>query len=969
MLRRVKQNKNIIINNTMKKTLVLFLLAMVSGWAMAQRITYMEEGFLQENPFFHTDMWDMSDQAAYASLYFTNSKSAGGEAAPEALWGYYPDAGLATQIEGTFRLTSKPFAMQSGAKNYVSVKYAYEASNTTAVNIRKFGLAVREGDGDWRICSEIASFPKTKSGLLIAELPADMAGASDVQMSLYYTTPKDGTYYFLYFDDIAFYGYPDDYYALSYAFDGNTYTINGKLNLNLILTNTGNRMDSCEVSYTLDGGAVKSFKASFGSKGLYPGETNVKRAFTPEGLAEAGYGKHTVEFWLSNVNGVAVADDKIEKYTKYLSKIDTADPSVKTFPFRPLVEHFTSSTCGPCAGINTELNPLYATLEDDMTLVKYQMNWPGSGDPYYTAEGGARRDNYAINSVPSVRLNGSEYTLTNLNSYRAAIMKQAGKSGYFGLTLDTVAIDAEQKIHVTVKVEAVGGQDRAILHTVVLEGTTHKNASSNGEKAFHNVMMKMLPDAAGMSVSLKPDTVYTFSYVYDMTQTHMEEFNDLQVACFLQTEKGEILQSAMGSVTGYSQEPGAIVSVDYMPAYICAEEIPAGLMLTSTGGSKVTSVEVSGKVGRAGTPVTKEFAVDMTWGQSAYVVFPDLKAGAEAKASDTVFFTITKVNGTAYAGREIGQAIAIRPSDNAFKPLLEGFTSASENGSVALNQYLDALDAETANVVKFPMAGDRYTRAFYTRYAEKIGISGAPGLTLNGRPVALAESGAPADAEYLTALLEKTRKNNSIFTITPQGDITVGQSSATGVSGTFDFEGLVDGTYRLYMVVVESETKLNTGTNGETEFKRTVQALFPDENGNALSIRQGKGMFPLNRSISASKVENYNNLSLVVIVKSADLKEVLQTAEFPIVNKVPNEGAAAYETLDVYPNPASEYVYLKGLEDAAIDVIDMNGVKVFGRDGVSGDYTLDVQGYTPGVYVLKVREAGKESVARISVVK
>ena len=34
------------------------------------------------------------------------------------------------------------------------------------------------------------------------------------------------------------------------------------------------------------------------------------------------------------------------------------------------------------------------------------MSWPGTGDPYYTTEGGARRSFYGINSVPRVEIDG-----------------------------------------------------------------------------------------------------------------------------------------------------------------------------------------------------------------------------------------------------------------------------------------------------------------------------------------------------------------------------------------------------------------------------------------------------------------------------------------------------------------------------------------------------------------------------------
>ena len=51
-----------------------------------------------------------------------------------------------------------------------------------------------------------------------------------------------------------------------------------------------------------------------------------------------------------------------------------------------LVEELTSSTCGPCAQLNNLFNPWLANNAEKVTVIKYQMNWPGTGDPYYTAE-------------------------------------------------------------------------------------------------------------------------------------------------------------------------------------------------------------------------------------------------------------------------------------------------------------------------------------------------------------------------------------------------------------------------------------------------------------------------------------------------------------------------------------------------------------------------------------------------------
>ncbi len=59
----------------------------------------------------------------------------------------------------------------------------------------------------------------------------------------------------------------------------------------------------------------------------------------------------------------------------------------QTVPRVPLYEVFTSSTCGPCAPANAHMSPIFAQYTEQLAVVKYQMNWPDSGDPYFTDEG------------------------------------------------------------------------------------------------------------------------------------------------------------------------------------------------------------------------------------------------------------------------------------------------------------------------------------------------------------------------------------------------------------------------------------------------------------------------------------------------------------------------------------------------------------------------------------------------------
>lgn len=957
----------------MKKYVISLLLAavaMVSGWALAQRHDYIKEDFSTPKPIYVDTMkWDMAATGALNRqtlelMYFSGSKNAGG-VAPEAVFGYAPSSGLSTVIDTTLRLLSKPFATQENARNYVTFKYSYQGSKASAATARSFGIALRKGTGDWTVCTQIPSFPATPDeavgGRLVAEVPAAFANASDVQLSVFHKSSKDNIQYLLFFDDIEAFAFDNNYYAASYAWEGEPYTGNGVLNVNLLMENIGNTMDSCVLSYTFNDGEVKTMPIKFG-KSLMPGEVYTKLKFSPEGWDATAYARHKIEFWISKADNYEVPADKVVKQTKYLTNID---PSVPAYTFRPLMEHFTSSTCGPCATINGYMNAVYESLKDTMTLVKYQMNWPGNGDPYYTAEGGVRLKYYGVGSVPEAYLNGVKTrAIESAAAAKAAILKNAGGKVYYDLLIDTAAVDVNQHIHLTIKAKSVPGMDKVRLHTVVMENVTTKNVGSNGEKEFHHVMMKMLPNAEGELVDMKPDTTYTFTYVYDMTKTNMEEVTDLKVACFLQGESGMVYQSAIREVGCYSKGTGLYAEVNYMPTYVGGTDVPVGLKLTGMGGVTATEVEVTGKFGASGTPVTHTYTTNLAWGQSTYVAFADLKAGSQ---SDTAYFQVTKVNGEAYEGAVVRRFVNVSATDYAFKPIVEGFVSSIATGNKDLHAYLDGIDAADAIVAKFPLKGDRYTRTSYTKYADKIGAA-APAISLNGCLMPGLSSTAPAHKLYIDNLVAQSKKLNSVLSVAQEGDVTIGADGSLNVSGKLNLASPIKMQCRVYLFVVESVTQNNT--NPASEQKRIVQALFPDENGTSQNIVNGTGMMIINRMITTSKVENYANLSLVVVVKDAAGQDVLQSAEFPIINKgVANEGLAACETLEVYPNPASEFVYLKGLQNAYVEVSDMNGVKVFGQNNVNGDYTLNVQGYTPGLYVIKVREGAKTSVAKISVVK
>ena len=194
----------------------------------------------------------------------------------------------------------------------------------------------------------------------------------------------------------------------------------------------------------------------------------------------------------------------------------------------PMIEHFSSSTCGPCVSVNYSMNQLTAANPGKYTYVKYQMNWPGSGDAYYTEEGGVRRDYYGVNAVPWLYFDAD-----NINSASQSILDGYYANPAFAEIRGAFNIEGNT-INITADFMAYAQMDGVRAFVVVNEKETTGNVGSNGETEFHHVMMKMLENANGNQISINAGEYQRLEFSYDMSSTNVEDMNDLEVALWLQ---------------------------------------------------------------------------------------------------------------------------------------------------------------------------------------------------------------------------------------------------------------------------------------------------------------------------------------------------------------------------------------------------------------------------------------------------
>ena len=195
----------------------------------------------------------------------------------------------------------------------------------------------------------------------------------------------------------------------------------------------------------------------------------------------------------------------------------------------PMIEHFSSSTCGPCVNVNTQMLNFCNNNAGRFTYTKYQMNWPGNGDPYYTEEGGTRRNYYGVSAVPQCFLDGEDQGYAAVqqgvfdeHAERTAFFDIRGSFTIEGNVINVVAdimpyIDANARVFISVN-----------------EKETHNNVGSNGETSFHHIFMKMLTSANGNEINFTATECQHLEFSQDMSGTHVEEMDDLEVSIWVQ---------------------------------------------------------------------------------------------------------------------------------------------------------------------------------------------------------------------------------------------------------------------------------------------------------------------------------------------------------------------------------------------------------------------------------------------------
>ena len=487
----------------MKKSLLIAFALLFTTAMMAQnRSVLLQESF---------DGMSMPAGWSIAGLGQSNwnisaTNNAGGEA--NEMWLYY-----GPQFNGISRLVS-PVVDLSGL-NSVNISFKHCLDNYNGSHT--LGIATTSDGGTTWNESWIQTYSSDGVYAVTQEITTSDVGSANFQFCIYYS----GNSYNIdnwFFDDIMVFTLEN----LDLAITGTSLPAimpTGDLTINMDVMNYGTTpITSIEASYEVSG--MESVNQTFTVNLASLATTTL----TFDAVAAMNIpGSYVVTLTIVKVNG---QDDDVSDNNMLVKSVSIPLDNVQRIP---MIEHFSSSTCGPCVNVNNQMNSFCNNNPGRYTYTKYQMNWPGNGDPYYTAEGGVRRVYYGVSGVPDIYLDGVGTNNAAVN--QTTFNQHADEPGYFDVR-GSFTVDGNN-IHIFADVMPYVDVEARVFVSIN-EKVTHGNVGGNGETEFHHVFMKMMPDGEGSTIAFTSGEMHRLEFTQDMSGTHVEEMSDLEVSIWVQ---------------------------------------------------------------------------------------------------------------------------------------------------------------------------------------------------------------------------------------------------------------------------------------------------------------------------------------------------------------------------------------------------------------------------------------------------
>ncbi len=625
----------------------------------------------------------------------------------------------------------------------------------------------------------------------------------------------------------------------------------------------------------------------------------------------------------------------------------TSIPSVgQTKPKVPCLEHFTASTCPPCASFNPAFAGYLSGFAGKYTIIRYQMYWPGTGDPYYFAESRKRRDYYTVTGVPGLICNGAKQ-MPYAQSFSVARMQEL-LTLYTGMEIGiNASVNADKIVTATITITPeIGYQAGLVTQIVVMEGVTTQNVGTNGEIAFDHVAMGFMPNANGTVLgALVPGQPVTLTYTLDMKTTHNETANDLIVAAFVQNNTTkEVVQSKMENVTHSFVDYQANFDVfdnDYNP-------VPGGKVFLTYYGEKI--IDQNGAVQFNGVfPGTFAYRVDASgyYGTGGEITVGNgpFKGEVLIEKPDLFFYqdfnnnavpegwSAVKTNGFYLEGSGTGSLVFYKPN-------------AGDDESYLI---LPAVNLNQSGLFSFK-AGNQYGNP-----VAKIGI-----VTTEPVPGTDGTSGI-----VVTGFTELYSANINMLTGFRVFGFPIPETIGNQLLA-IKYVGPTLSYFELDQIAILED---NPGVK--------VQFLVTDQDDKPLTntfvTLQGKTITNNTHGYASFRDTDPGSYTYIVTYKDEQIETGILKVDEEMMKHIRHNTSSVEDlekilSFNAFPNPTNGKFVVTGITSGTLTVINLNGQTVLNRPVLNGD-TIDLTGLAEGTFLIRFTDEKSTKYQKILIKK
>ena len=484
----------------MRKSLLLALALFFTTVVFAQnRAIHLRETFDSTSL---PEGWTTTETGA-ENWVISETNNAGGEA-NELMLSPTP------QAAGITRIITKPIDLTGMSSVTISFRHYFKKKSTSAI----VGVATSTNGNTWS-SAWTHTYSEDGQYTVIENISNADMGKQNVMFCIYFqgSTSNINGWYFDDFEIVTI----ENNDAKVESIDMHDILPSGKIDIAFSVQNTGaNDITSFEAKYEVGSVTVtESFDANIAKFGV--------QSFSFEEKVYLQPASYNVKVTITSVNGT---DDENTTNNTLTKALDIAVGGTQRIP---MFEQFSSSTCANCGLLNGNMKILTDNNPGKFTYTKYAMNFPGTGDDYYTAEAGARKNYYGVSYVPQLFFDGrdNEHNAVTQDELDARYTTPAfvNIKGSFNLEGSVINVKVDVMSYINL--------NNVRLLVNANEKRTVENVEYHETEFFH-IMMKMLSGTNGETISLNEYEVKHFEYSYDMAETNVEELSDLEVAVWVQ---------------------------------------------------------------------------------------------------------------------------------------------------------------------------------------------------------------------------------------------------------------------------------------------------------------------------------------------------------------------------------------------------------------------------------------------------